>query len=631
MLLYKDAFRFSLALIVFSMTATIAAAQSGPVIAHMGTSVQSPQPVGTAVVITASAQDPYSGPATFKFELQRPGSQSFTLLQDYSVGARFTWVPTTTDGHYVIRVTARNYLAGQYSAPVTKPFILSTRVAGSVPLVTATSMPLVALFSAPACPIGSFMNVTFQPSPSGIATNTDFRPCLATSMNFLIGGMRESSTYLMNFQIQTNGVTTPDTNTLPFTTGTIPASVKIPRHSLPVPASAATSQSEQVVLAGICAGSIPFATDLAGNVIWYFNQPNVFQVTRPVTGGTILMLFIGEGTGTGYWGKNTKQQILEEVDLAGNVVREVTADRVSEQIPAADLPVGLDRFSHEARKLPNGQYLVLSETQQIFPPGTQGSANALDIIGPVILILDENFQLVWYWNVFQHTGSAPTQLDPNRAPTLNETCYIEANGQTSNGCPPKLLSSPASEWQHVNALQLLSDGSILASARDQDWIYKIDYANGVGTGNILWRMGLDGDFTFVGTTDLYPWFSGQHDPEFQQNGMSTLTVFDDGDTRITNDGGVGDSRGQVLNVDENSMTVSFIVNADLGVFSYALGSAQSLANGDYFFDAGEITPKNNYTQLIETDPSGAQTYNEQIQYTTYRAFRMKDFYNVPQT
>ena len=153
------------------------------------------------------------------------------------------------------------------------------------------------------------------------------------------------------------------------------------------------------------------------------------------------------------------------------------------------------------------------------------------------------------------------------------------------------------------------------SARDQDWIYKIDYANGAGTATILWRMGAGGDFTFVNTSDPYPWFSGQHDPEFLKNGVSLMTVFDDGDTRVS----------------ENARTVSYALNADLGVFSYALGSASQLSNGDFYFDAGEIEPSKAVTQLIEVNSSGAQTYNEEFNYACYRSFRLTDFYNVSET
>jgi len=41
---------------------------------------------------------------------------------------------------------------------------------------------------------------------------------------------------------------------------------------------------------------------------------------------------------------------------------------------------------------------------------------------------------------------------------------------------------------------------------------KIDYQDGNATGNILWRMDPEGDFTFNNIDNAgWPWFSHQHD------------------------------------------------------------------------------------------------------------------------
>ena len=91
----------------------------------------------------------------------------------------------------------------------------------------------------------------------------------------------------------------------------------------------------------------------------------------------------------------------------------------------------------------------------------------------------------------------------------------------------------------------------------------------------------------------------------------------------------GNSRGQVLTVDETDKIVSFTLNADLGSASLLLGSAQPLANGDWSFDNGDLPGK--VSQSIEVDSSGVPTYNESLNTPAYRSFRMNDFYNVPQT
>ena len=52
---------------------------------------------------------------------------------------------------------------------------------------------------------------------------------------------------------------------------------------------------------------------------------------------------------------------------------------------------------------------------------------------------------------------------------------------------------------------MTADGNLLYSARHQDWLIKIDYANGAGSGRVIWRLGKDGDFT-MRSDDPSPWF-----------------------------------------------------------------------------------------------------------------------------
>ena len=128
---------------------------------------------------------------------------------------------------------------------------------------------------------------------------------------------------------------------------------------------------------------------------------------------------------------------------------------------------------------------------------------------------------------------------------------------------------------------------------------KIDYANGSGSGAILWRMGIDGDFQ-IKSSDPSPWFSHQHDPNFETND-NILLVFDDGNVREATDP-TAHSRGQVLQVDEVNKVVRPILNADLGVYSGALGSAQLLPDKNFHFDAGF---------LLSSDANGNPVYNAQ--------------------
>jgi hypothetical protein len=156
-------------------------------------------------------------------------------------------------------------------------------------------------------------------------------------------------------------------------------------------------------------------------------------------------------------------------------------------------------------------------------------------------------------------------------------------------------------------------------------VFKIDYQNGQGTGNIVWRLGLDGNFQFL-SNDPYPWFSHQHDANIDANGI--VTVFDNGNLRQAADPSA-DSRGQVIQLDETNMTATLLVNADLGDFSIALGSAQMLPDGNYHFHLGDIVAKNSTTRAVEVEPSGQIVYDLGIAEIMYRSFRLQDLYTVP--
>ena len=343
------------------------------------------------------------------------------------------------------------------------------------------------------------------------------------------------------------------------------------------------------------------ATDLHGNLIWYY-PGNITSLTRPESGGLFLGIAENEGA-------KISEQILREFDLAGNTTMETNAARINEQLAAMGRRQ-ITGFHHEARRLPDGRIMALASSEQVLI-NVQGPG-AVDVIGDLILVLDRDMQVVWVWDSFDN-------LSLRRFATLGDTCT-----QSGGGCPPFTLMAQANDWLHGNSLQLTPDGNILYSARSQDWIIKIEYGNGNGTGRVIWRLGKDGDFQ-MNSDDPNPWFSHQHDPSLYSD--STLSVFDDGNTRQATDPSAH-SRGQVLKLDEVNMQASLVVNADLGAYSYALGSAQRLPNGDYHFDVGWIRGDGlpDRSQSIEVDPNGKIVFNIQALTPAYRPFRMRDLY-----
>jgi hypothetical protein len=207
------------------------------------------------------------------------------------------------------------------------------------------------------------------------------------------------------------------------------------------------------------------------------------------------------------------------------------------------------------------------------------------------------------------------------------------------------------DWLHGNSIyywphdQAGVAGDLIWSSRAQDWVMKIDYQNGSGTGDILWRMGPDGDFTFNNfTNDRWPWFSGQHEVAMENNGAGPLSLFDNGNTRVAAPPlGLGtqcgpsdcNSRGMALTVSESAMTVTPVLSVDLGVLAFSGGNAELLSDGNYYFQAATVlvSVNNEDSFAIEILPTpgtitGSQVLN--IRTTeSYRGWQMTSLYAPP--
>jgi arylsulfate sulfotransferase len=385
---------------------------------------------------------------------------------------------------------------------------------------------------------------------------------------------------------------------LAFKTGSIPGDL-----FTEVPLQAAPAGTSNPVLLGTSASQGSVATDLDGRVLWYLPSGPITFLTRPEPGGY-------------FWGfledfsNGPSTNVLRKLDLTGSVVLETNAARVSEQLAAmGKRPIS--GFHHEVRTLPDGRIAALASVEQVLT-NVQGSG-PVDVIGDVIVVLDKNLNVVWAWDSFDN-------LDVTRKAVLGETC------SSFGGCSPHFLAKDANDWTHGNALQQTPDGNLLYSSRHQDWLIKIAYGNGEGDGHVIWRMGKDGDFAFV-SDDTYPWFSHQHDGSFLPSDPATLLVYDDGNTRIGSLGS-GHSRGQAFQVDEVNRTVTPLLNADLGVYSLAVGSAQHLRDGNFHFDSGFVPEDGaTVTYSAEVEPSGNIVYQAKARTILYRTFRMTDLYS----
>jgi arylsulfate sulfotransferase len=580
--------RFAQAAVVCLTSGVAAAAVSAPSISP---SLPAPQAVGTSVTFTASSTDTDAGPLRYRFRI-RPAGGTFATVRDFSINAQLAWTPTDTDGIFEIEVTATNLTTGTTAAS-SLSYSVSPAVSGSAPVVQGTSHPLVALYSAPACPAGSTMRVRFK-LPADINWQaTSLKQCHPTStMNFYVGGMRANSTYQLRHDIFT-GPRLASGPILTFTTGSI--SVPLPALSQLKPLVPPSSMTEGVTLFDVLVQYPMFGVDATGNVIWYNPAPTSYA-TRPVPGGTFLLLY-------GYT-RDLANSGFREVDLAGNLVKETNIERMNVELAARGMhPVTV--FHHEVRRLPNGNYLVLAMTERL--SDVQGPNT--DIAGDTILVLDPNLQLLWAWDTFDH-------LDVTRLAVLREQC---SNGPLA--CV-LLLANTANDWTHGNSVALAPDGNILYSSRHQDRLYKIAYENGAGDGHVIWTLGKEGDFTW-NSSDPWPWFSHQHDASYASSNV--ISVFDNGNSRVSALGG-GNSRGQAIAVDEAAKTVSLSLNADVGTYSQALGTAQRLLSGNYEFLSGVIT--GGHAQASEFGSNASLVSLLDVRAIVYRAFRLRDLYSA---
>ena len=79
-------------------------------------------------------------------------------------------------------------------------------------------------------------------------------------------------------------------------------------------------------------------------------------------------------------------------------------------------------------------------------------------------------------------------------------------------------------------------------------------------------------------------------------------------------------------MDEQNRIANLVVNVDMGQYSFALGAAQKLPNGDYHFDVGFLVDGTSIA--VEVDPFGNIVYALHAGAPEYRSFRMRDLYGL---
>jgi hypothetical protein len=444
-----------------------------------------PQLVGEPITWTATVADAPPG-LVYQFGVGSPGGP-FHVARDFSPDNTFTWAPMQ-EGTYRIKVAVKDGFDAKDTCSAVVTDKVNSRVTGSAAVITPTSNPLVALFSVPPGPKGT-VHVEFAVAgddPAWRSTN-ELPSKPGKSTNFLVAGMLPDTTYQLRY-VRSDGTTS---SPLPFTTGAIPASVVFPSFTVIQPPGSGSDLDRDMLFhqVGGAAQNVPrpFVTDLQGHVMWYYDvSQSGLTGNRAglslVPGGAVLVLGADN-----YSPLPGSRNVLREIDLAGNPLRETNVAAVNAQLTALGHDV-IYSFTHDVQRLPNGQTAVIALTERT----VNINGTPPDYVGMMIVVLNADLQVTWAWDAFDH-------LDVNRGPVLGEV--VQPGSPEPSAAVPRL---PAVDWLHINAVSWSpADGNLVLSIRHQDWVTKIDYRNGEGDGHIVWQLGQDGDFT-ANSTDPNP-------------------------------------------------------------------------------------------------------------------------------
>jgi arylsulfate sulfotransferase len=477
-------------------------------------------------------------------------------------------------------------------------------------VVSATGNPLVARYTV-VTPSAAGVTVDFGPDTNyGLRTWTQPTAQFVSGRyesSVLVAGMRAFTTYHMRARIDLADGTEQLDSDHTFTTGGLPPA-RVPKVAVTRPAGMVPNPGIELIDVASF-NNVPntdpvdaAAFDLNGNLIWFDDLQDGTRLDsafpiKLLPSGNFLMVVFGGFNG------------VREINLAGETVFQFSAEDVQVALSQAGMPNNVSTFHHDILPLPNGHLILLATSTQTFTdlPGLPSPTN---ILGDSIVDLDENRKPVWFWSTFDH-------LDINRRP----------------------LGFP--DWTHSNALIYSpDDGNLILSMRNQDWVIKIDYRDGRGGGNILWRMGPGGDFVIPGGSPA-DFNYAQHYPVLigtRKSGVFPLMMFDNGNGRIvdalgTQCGAPGApacySRPVIFQLDETSKTAQILWQYKLPIFSGCCGSINVLENGNAEYDIALVSTAPFTSRIQEVTQDSAPQLVWQMDLTgqlAYRAFRIPSLY-----
>lgn len=239
-----------------------------------------------------------------------------------------------------------------------------------------------------------------------------------------------------------------------------------------------------------------------------------------------------------------------------------------------DDALGVTGLHHELIELPNGNFMALSHSFQEVDYGPDGVRT---VGGDKIVEFTPAGEVVWTWDSFDH-------LDPQRVIEPLDAAVL---------LHPVTLA-PTYDWTHANALVYRAEDEVLLiSFRHQDWIVAIDHA----TGEVLWKLGDEGDFSLVGPGAF---FHHQHAPEWQPDG--SLLLYDNAVGQP-----VVESRARRYELDVAAKTAKLVWSDDGEPIAVPFaGNADRLPGGRILVTDSSITGDVGvWARLRELDPSAS--------------------------
>ena len=559
---------------------------------------------------TLSLQPTVTGDASFALASSQTCSTSLAPGASCSVAVSYT--PTTVSGATPQSATLS---LGFDNAPVGTPATVTltgTSVVLPAGTISTTNNPQVALYTMN-LPLPGAVTVRFGPDTTYGRSTWTQSTAVAGPVSILVAGMLANTTYHLQAAVQfTNGLGTVDADH----TFATKAPAQVPSFTVSTTAGLVPQPGVEEVTAinGVAPGLD--VTDLQGNLLWSYVVPgggtgSTIEGSKLLPNGHFL-LCIGNGSAYPLTGAAFGIDAIREIDLAGNTIREITMTDLNGELSTAGYNLTLQQFHHDIAALPNGHWLVLANTLKSFTDLT-GYPGVTNVLGDVVVDLDTNLQPVWVWNEFDH-------LDVNRHPFA----YLFP------------------DWTHSNAVVYSpDDGNFLISIRHQNWVLKVDYKNGTGAGDILWRLGEGGDFTLKNGVDPTDWNYAQHYPSYfstNTSGVFSLGLMDNGNDRIFPAGVTCNATGEppctyttipVFQIDEGAKTATLTYHQVLpaSLYSDFGGNTELLLNGDIEYDLAGTDISD--SDIFEVTPgSTPQTvwHLHSEGFNLYRGYRMPSLY-----